>query len=106
MSRCRRRYVDGPHGQIHVRTWAQDGRGDSPPLLCLHPTPFGGLFFDPLAPLLTAGRQVLAPDYPGYGGSDAPTEPPSITDYAEAMGAVIDDLDSDGPVDLFGLHTG
>lgn len=56
-------------------------------------------------PLLNTSRRVVAPDYPGYGGSALLSEPPTINDYAKAMLETIDAI-SDSPVAVFGFHTG
>lgn len=50
-------------------------------------------------------RFALAPDTPGYGGSDPPPAIPTIQDYATAMVAVLDHYGIDS-VDLLGYHTG
>ncbi len=96
----RKGYSDGPFGQVH---WQMMGNG--PGLFCFAPAPFTGLAFNSIMPFLAADRRVIAPDYPGYGGSDRFRPDPSVADYAAAMSAVIADL-SDGPVDLMGFHTG
>ena len=57
-------------------------------------------------PLLNANRDVIAPDYPGYGGSDAPGETPTISDYAQAMLEFLECTGIDRPVDVLGFHTG
>jgi len=102
----RKLYGNTRFGQVHARLQDPAGEADKAPLVCLHPAPSSGLYFTTAMPMLSAGRQVIAPDYPGYGGSDPLEEPPSISDYANA---VLDFLDSAGvasPVDLLGFHTG
>jgi len=101
----RRQYIDGPFGQIHLREWAPAGasRGS---VFCFHPSPFSGASFDLIAPHLANHRRIVAPDYPGYGGSSRTDGAPTIDDYAEAMGAVIDASDNAGPIALLGFHTG
>lgn len=100
----RRSYIDGPHGQLHLRML--DGRGDAPDLICLHPAPFSGLAFAAIMPELAEGRRVIAPDFPGHGGSDPFRADPTIADYAEAMQAVVEQMSPLEPVDLFGFHSG
>lgn len=102
----RKSYIDGPHGQIHIRVYEADRSVSHPDLYMLHPAPFSGLAFQNLAPLLATDRRVIAPDYPGYGGSDALSLTPRIDDYADAMMAVVDAISSDQPVDVLGFHTG
>lgn len=92
-------------GQLHVRRLEPRGDVTNLPLLCLHPSPFSGEYFATLMPLLNEGRELLAPDYPGYGGSDAPDGPPTIGDYAAAMFDLLDDIGIDS-VDVLGFHTG
>ena len=76
------------------------------PLICLHPAPSSGLYFTTVMPLLNRGRTVVAPDYPGYGGSDAAPEEPDIADYAGSMLEFLDTAGFDSPVDVLGFHTG
>ncbi len=98
-------YTGTAIGQIHWRVWEPAGHDGKRDILCLHPSPFSGLAYQNLAPHLASDRRVIAPDYPGYGGSDT-TETPSVEHYAELMLAVADDLGSGGPVDLIGFHSG
>ncbi len=102
----RKGYSDGPFGQIHWRMMEPEDEATQPDLYCLHPGPFSGLAFTGIMPFLAKERRVIAPDYPGYGGSDAFKAAPSINEYSEAMKAVIDDLTGNKPIDLFGFHTG
>lgn len=99
-------YGDTSFGQVHARVLAADGEATAAPLLCLHPAPSSGLYFTTVMPLLNAGREIIAPDYPGYGGSDALTEAPEISDYAAAMLELLDTMKMDGAVDVLGFHTG
>jgi pimeloyl-ACP methyl ester carboxylesterase len=102
----RRGYADGLYGQLHYR---QAGPGTSsttrPPLLCLHPSPLSGIVYDNWLIEMGRDRLALAPDTPGYGGSDAPAAPPQIADYANAMVRFLDQLHL-GAVDVMGYHTG
>ncbi len=50
-------------------------------------------------------RYTLAPDTPGYGGSDGPSAPPEIADYARAFIRFLDEMKLKR-VDLMGYHTG
>ncbi len=102
-------YVPSRWGQLHLRVAGVPG--PKRPLLLLHPTPKSGWIYEPLMPALASGRMVIAPDTPGYGASDSPPEPPSIDDYAQAMLAVVSQLQAmgrmpSGPVDVLGYHTG
>ena len=102
MTAIRKDYVDTPGGQIHRRRLESVGDVRHPALVCLHPAPYSGAYFTTVMPMLNDGRALIAPDYPGYGGSYPPTEPPSIGDYAAATLAAIDD----DRVDLLGFHSG
>ena len=57
-------------------------------------------------PYLARRRDVLAPDYPGYGGSTALDTAPAIADFAASMLAGLDAMNPDEPVDVLGFHTG
>ena len=96
-------YTDTAAGQVH---WRSHGRaGQQPALLLLPPAPFTSLFYAEVMPLLAAERQVVALDYPGYGGSFALSEPPTIAAYASAAREVANDLAA-GSVDVMGFHSG
>jgi pimeloyl-ACP methyl ester carboxylesterase len=106
MSAIKRFYVGSSAGQLHGRSIPADGNNEHPPLLCLHPAPSSGLYFTTVMPKLNAARRVIAPDYPGYGGSDPLPDLPSIADYARAMQELIENYPLDAPVDILGFHTG
>jgi pimeloyl-ACP methyl ester carboxylesterase len=99
-------YGDTSFGQVHARCLASSGTAEAPPLVCLHPVPSSGLYFTTVMPLLNAGRDVIAPDYPGYGGSDPLDESPTIADYATAIIEFLDNVGISPPVDVLGFHTG
>jgi pimeloyl-ACP methyl ester carboxylesterase len=97
----RKTYIDGRWGQVHVRM-----AGSGTPLVLLHQSPLSGDQFSPAIPLLAeAGFQVIAPDMPGYGGSDAPPRVGSIPEHAEALVMLLDALGLE-QVHLLGHHTG
>lgn len=98
-------YVDGLHGQIHLRRWAGAGSSQAP-LFCFHPSPFSGRAYETIAPYLAESRDVIAPDFPGYGGSSSAETTPNIGDYADAMITAIHVVAGDAPVDVLGFHTG
>lgn len=102
----RKGYTDGPSGQLHWRMLVPETAGSQPDLYCLQPAPFSGLAWTGIMPHLAKGRRVIAPDFPGYGGSDGAKPDPSIAEYAQAMLAVVTDLSGDREVDLAGFHTG
>lgn len=98
-------YRPGRCGAVHLRYLAARDAERRPPLLCLHPAPYSGIYFTTVMPLLNAGRAIIAPDYPGYGGSTPPPAPPSVGDYASAILDVIDDMSIES-ADVVGFHTG
>ncbi len=100
-----RRYHACRFGELHVRRLPARDAATHPPLLCLHPSPHSGAYFATVMPLLNRARDVIAPDYPGYGGSSPPPAPPSIDDYAVAMLELLDDMEV-ARVDALGFHTG
>ena len=106
MNEIIRHYADTSFGQVHVRCYKPEDKDENPPLICLHPAPSSGLYFTTAMPLLGKGRHVTAPDYPGYGGSDAQEKPLSIADYAAAVVEALDFLCVNRKVDLLGFHTG
>jgi len=106
VSGIRKLYGNTAFGQIHARSLAAAGAETSAPLICLHPAPSSGLYFTSVMPLLNQGRRVVAPDYPGYGGSDTLPSPPSVTDYSCAMLEFLSDIGISEPVDILGFHTG
>lgn len=103
----RRGYLEGTHGQIHYRIAKAQSDAGNPPLICLHQSPKCGLEFEIFMREASRDRTVIAPDYPGYGMSDAaPSEAATtIPMYAEEMWRVADGLGLK-QVDLFGNHTG
>ena len=98
------------YGGIHWYEWKpKEEAAVGPPLrdlILLHPLPKDGTVFDRIAPYLAAGRTVLAPEYPGYGRSDALREEPTVGKYAEAMIDVMRARDTHGAADLLGYETG
>ncbi|MDJ0656975.1 MAG: alpha/beta hydrolase [Xanthomonadales bacterium] len=102
----RLKYLDTRHGQVHARSWTADQGTTEPTLVCLHPIPYSGAFFETVAPYLGSGRNLVALDYPGYGGSPLPESRLDITQLAETVQDCLDALESDYPFDLLGFHTG
>jgi pimeloyl-ACP methyl ester carboxylesterase len=99
---ARRRYVDGPTGQIHCYDTGGEGR----PLVLLHQSPTSSIdFFGVFPALQAAGFRLIAIDAPGLGLSDAPTRPTTIDDFVEGVFAVLDHLEV-FEADVLGHHTG
>lgn len=100
----RRAYADGQDGQIHYR-FAGSRELKETPLMCLHPSPMSGAVFDVWLAEMGRDRFVVAPDAPGYGGSDKPAKPPQIGDFSDAMVAFMDSMEL-SQIDVMGYYTG
>lgn len=99
----RRRFVDVPHGQLHMRTAGAGGV----PLVMLHPSPGSSRQLVALIGPLAEDRFVVAPDCPGNGDSDPlPDAMPDIDALADAILAGVGAALPDAPFDLYGSHTG
>lgn len=97
----RRAYIDGPHGQIHLRM-----AGEGVPLLLLHQSPLSGGQFEAALPLLAQrGFAAAAMDTPGFGQSDRPAAPIGIAGYADCIPAVLQALGWQS-AHILGHHTG
>jgi len=105
--RVRRAYFECRYGQLHVHNAMPSGGGfeEGTTLLCLHETPLSAGMFAGALGLLGCDRSVYAPDLPGCGESDAPLAPPTITDYAAAIGDFLDSMRF-RQIDLLGCQTG
>ena len=80
--------------------------GSGPPVLLLHESPVSSAAFVPLIGSLADRFTVIAPDTPGYGGSDPlALHRPQIADYADALKEVVDALGLERAA-VFGRHTG
>lgn len=53
--------------------YREAGRPDAPTLLLLHGFPSSSRMYEPLLARLSARYHLVAPDYPGFGHSDAPS---------------------------------
>ncbi|GAB7095320.1 alpha/beta hydrolase [Halolamina litorea] len=99
-ARVERLVVDGTGVRCFVA-------GEGPPLVLLH----GGgldsatLSWRELFPLLSDRFTVYAPDWPGYGASDDPTDSPTTAYYCHMLADLIDELDLDAPA-LAGVSMG
>lgn len=81
------------------------GEGDGPPVVFVHG--LGGSWQNWLEqlPAVARHRRVVALDLPGFGGSELPDAPISITGYADTVEALCDHLDL-GPVVVVGNSMG
>jgi len=102
----RRAFIDGPFGQIHIRT-AGSETSEHLPLICLHQSPKSSRELLKFMHEASKGRLVVAIDNPGHGESALPPSESDATieNYAQSAWAVIDALGYE-KVDLFGHHTG
>jgi pimeloyl-ACP methyl ester carboxylesterase len=104
-----RGYVPSRYGQLHYRE-ALPGvaKPGVRPLILLHQCPSSSFEYEPLMRELGADRRVLAPDTPGYGMSDGPTEPLSCQAYTESFAEALPllGLDPAHGCDVYGYHTG
>jgi len=107
MGAPRRRFIDGPFGQVHLRISEAEIDNGNPPLICLHQSPKSSREFLKFMTLASKNRNVIAIDSPGHGESDLPPSinEATIENYAKSAWAVIDALGYD-KIDLFGHHTG
>jgi pimeloyl-ACP methyl ester carboxylesterase len=72
--------------------YREAGPADGPVVLLLHGFPTSSHMFRNLIPLLADRYHVIAPDYPGFGESDAPDHAQfaySFAHYAELMDALL-----------------
>ncbi len=101
----RRAYADTRLGQVHLKIWPGPPDGKLPPVVCLHPIPYSGRYFDSFAAELARSVSVVAPDLPGYGGSDQLAEPAPLATHAAA---IADALQASGIGQFvpLGYHTG
>ncbi len=98
-----RAYAQGPYGQIHYRRSGPSGARS--PLLLLHPFPSSSYVFEDFMAEMGLDRSVIAPDMPGYGMTDPPRLPPTLTHYATTMLELVTELGL-GIVDVLGYHAG
>jgi len=71
--------------------YREAGPADAPTVLLLHGFPSSSRMWEPLLPLLADKYHLIAPDYPGFGHSSAPS--PSSFEYTfDNLARVIDEL--------------
>ena len=98
-------YADTRLGQMHLRIWPGPPDATAPAVVCLHPVPYSGRYYDHFAGLLSLRVSVIAPDLAGYGGSVALEKPASIAEHAAAVADALQDQGVARFVPL-GFHTG
>lgn len=97
-----RGYVPAGRAQIHFR---RAGRPEAPLLVLLHQTPSTSEMYEPLMAALADRYDVIAPDTPGFGNSDATDGLFSIAAAASALAAAVRWI-RPGAGFWFGHHTG
>ncbi|KYG99595.1 alpha/beta hydrolase [Bradyrhizobium sp. DOA1] len=71
--------------------YREAGPADAPTVILLHGFPSSSRMWEPLLPLLADKYHLIAPDYPGFGNSSAPT--PSDFNYTfDNIASVMGDL--------------
>jgi pimeloyl-ACP methyl ester carboxylesterase len=96
----RKGYVSSPFGQLH---YVECGTGE--PVLMLHQTPRSWTEYLDVLPLVGAEHRAIAMDTLGFGASAKPAGPHSIERFADAAGALIEELELER-FHLVGHHTG
>ncbi len=78
--------------------YREAGPASAPVVLLLHGFPTSSHMFRNLIPLLADRYRVIAPDYPGFGGSDAPdhrTFAYTFAHYADLVDGLLSQLGAD-----------
>ncbi len=91
--------------QIHYRQAGAGRPMAARPVIALHQSPNSSQVYVEFLAVLGADRHVIAPDTPGFGGSDRPLRQPTIADYAGFMEGFVQALGLE-TVDVIGYHTG
>ena len=100
----RRRFVDVPGGQVHLRYGGE--HRDRVPVVMVHASPASSRMREPLLRCFAETRAMFAPDTPGNGDSTPPPgEAPAFDAFVGAHVAALDALGLDR-VDLYGTNTG
>jgi pimeloyl-ACP methyl ester carboxylesterase len=71
--------------------YREAGLPDAPTVLMFHGFPSSSRMWEPLLPLLADKYHLIAPDYPGFGSSDAPS-PSSFTYTFDNLANMVDQL--------------
>ncbi len=58
-------YADTRLGQMHLRIWPGPADAVAPPVVCLHPVPYSGAYYDAFASLLSQRLSVAGCGYAG-----------------------------------------
>jgi pimeloyl-ACP methyl ester carboxylesterase len=101
----RRIYADTRLGQMHLQLWPGPPEANDPPVVCLHPIPYSGRYFDHFAAELSRRFTVITPDLMGYGGSAPLAEPVDLEQHAAAVADALQEQGIGRYIPL-GFHTG
>jgi pimeloyl-ACP methyl ester carboxylesterase len=83
--------------------YREAGRKDAPTIVLLHGFPSSSREFDPLIPLLATRYHLIAPDFPGFGHSDAPA-PASYTYTFDHLAQTTNGLLEQLGIDRYSLY--
>jgi pimeloyl-ACP methyl ester carboxylesterase len=95
-------YVETPDGQIHYRL-CEEGKGL--PLVLLHQTASSSQMYEKLMGALQGQYRMFALDTLGFGQSDFPPQPPTISSYVATLLTALQNLGVQ-EFHVFGCHTG
>src|SRR5271154_5737635 len=83
--------------------YREAGPKDAPTIVLLHGFPSSSREFDSLIPLLATRYHLVAPDFPGFGHSDAPS-PSSYTYTFDHLASTTNDLLEQLHIDKYALY--
>lgn len=83
--------------------YREAGPKDAPTVVLLHGFPTSSRQYDALIPLLASRYHIIAPDYPGFGQSDAP-DPSDFSYTFDHLAKVMDDLLTHLKIERYSLY--
>ena len=83
--------------------YREAGPSSGPAILLLHGFPSSSRMFDTLMPLLADRYHLIAPDYPGFGNSEAPS-PENFSYTFDAIADVVDAFTQAIHLDRYALY--
>jgi pimeloyl-ACP methyl ester carboxylesterase len=83
--------------------YREAGPSNGPAILLLHGFPSSSRMFDTLMPLLADRYHLIAPDYPGFGNSEAPS-PEQFSYTFDAIADIVDGLTQAIHLDRYALY--
>lgn len=83
--------------------YREAGPSNGPAILLLHGFPSSSRMFDTLMPLLANRYHLIAPDYPGFGNSEAPS-PENFSYTFDAIADVVDAFTQAVHLDRYALY--